>query len=187
MRLTFLQTVDDVSVTAPPDIRAVIESTAPDTNEFELRMQAGELPLGVVEREVLVQATNATGDELPAVAVSVTGSVVSDVQVVPPMLTFGVRHQGERAAETVILRSRSGRAFHVADVETTSNSLRVAENGDDRFGYSVIQEIEDIGFTSSSITFHVIHEVGPHSESILVPVRYVGADAQNGQPVDRSD
>jgi hypothetical protein len=141
-----------------------------DGKTYELTVTpAADLPVGRHEGSILVTATRPDGTLLPDQQVPVTLEVAPDVEAIPATVEFGCRDVGTEAAETVTLRSLSGRPFTVERVAAEGDGLTV--DSSDR-GHTIRRRVTG-GPWEGRVRFTVRLSGGQVSQ-VIVPVRTHG-------------
>ncbi|MFO0810873.1 MAG: hypothetical protein U0746_19770 [Gemmataceae bacterium] len=124
-----------------------------------------------------ITPTHRDGRRLPAKVVRVTGEVVSDVAVSPPVAYFGRTPLGGRADETVRLYSRTGTPFRVVGVETSDGRLAVEAAQGQAAMYTLRLNVDRAGEQAALATFTVVDGLGRRT-TIPVEVRAYGWRAE---------
>ena len=129
-----------------------------------------EIPVKLVPR-------GRDGERLPPSTVRFTGAVVPDIRLMPGSLVLGSQAVGELVERHVVVESRTGSDFSIADVTfNVDDGLEVhfaAGALGSRHELHVLQEIQDVGSTDHVITVTIHHAQGV-SECVSVNVWYYG-------------
>jgi len=97
-----------------------------DVRRFQLNLAPSEtLAVGEHEFTVMLKGITQTGTVLPYMSLNVLARVMHDVQLVPAEIRFHAVERGDTPQETVVLRSRTGKAFRVAEVHAEAEGVRV--------------------------------------------------------------
>ncbi len=86
-----------------------------------------ELPLGPFEFPAFVEAVSAQGQRLPPLPIKIVGTFVPDIQAVPDLLPLGAIRPHERPTARILVRSRTGRALTIEQVEYDPSAVRLEE------------------------------------------------------------
>ena len=110
----------------PTFARAHVVPVVGDACRFQLNLAPAET-LGVGEHEfaVMLKGIAQNGTVLPSVPLSVSAHVAHDVQLVPAEIRFHAVTVGDTARETVVLHSRTGKSFRVAEVRAEPENIHV--------------------------------------------------------------
>jgi hypothetical protein len=111
-------------VSVPEGFTARAQPLGRETFRVTARSSAA-LPYGEVDGRLRFRALTAQGPFVTG-SVALRGAVVPDVQVVPTEVLLRPL-PGQRAAATLTLSSRTGRAFEVVGVESVGNWLHISE------------------------------------------------------------
>jgi hypothetical protein len=94
---------------------------ADDPTEYLLTVTpSDQIPLGKVDRTILLTATDQAGNKLPDFPVKVIGEVVFDVAVEPREVYAGMIEMGDTYETILTLHSRTGSRFALVPVEQES-------------------------------------------------------------------
>lgn len=175
VHLAFHVPVREVSAESR-SLHASVKVSPAEEGEWQLTVTPGESPLGSIGFNVMLHPVAAEGDSLPPVSIAVSGQVTTDVEAVPSPITFGVADLGTLVEEEVSLRSRTGSRFRVDHVECDSQDVQIEPTDPetkDTLEYRVRQQVSQVGFHKSEVTFFVVHD-DEYQETITLAVRYVG-------------
>jgi hypothetical protein len=101
-----------------PTLAAPTAHRLPPTTEFLLTVTpSDQIPLGKIDRVILLQGIDAEDRKLPFFVVKLTGEIVFDVAVEPRELYAGLIEMDETYETTLTLRSRTGSRFALIPVD----------------------------------------------------------------------
>jgi len=135
-----------------------------------------DLPLGPFESQVHLSAIPVAEKFFPSVTVPVSGVVLDDVEVVPPLILLRPTPVGRELQTTVVLRSRSGTPFSLSSAQANCEETSVEALGGDLaegHQYRIRQRITDTGSQSSAVDFLISSE-RDGSRRIRTRLNYVG-------------
>lgn len=116
------------------------------------------LPAGKFSTEILVETTGQDGSIQPPKRVKVEGLLQGAVQAFPEYVSFGARHVGDKAEETVVLRAMTGDAFQLQKIDAAPEDAAVAllpTTDSSEQPLRITQIISKAGSHSRPITFSV--------------------------------
>ncbi len=163
------------AIAKPPLVSAAVTLNTEKRGTLTL-VPNGELPAGYFECNIYVEATTADGETLPAVTLPVSGDVLADIQVMPPLITFAPARLSESVETTVLLVSRTGGPFSVQSVESGSEHLSIEPVTTGSMAdcqYRICQRITQTGAYSQTVTF-VVDREGESPDRIQLQVNHVG-------------
>lgn len=108
-------------------LTAEVIQHAQDTSKFNIVVsaQSGKLSAGFFESSIQLHCTSDAGESIPPVRLPVVALVREQVEIVPANHSFGSKRLGDTGKETFYLRSLTGSAFDVDDIEYPSAELTV--------------------------------------------------------------
>jgi hypothetical protein len=139
----------------PPHLAAVTLEPHPDEDHtYSLLIQPQpNLPEGELNFTVSLEGITETGEPLPVYRVPVDGRVLPDIQISPPDILFGACTLGDTVAETIVLRSWSGKPFIVKQIRGIKDDL-------------TIRPIKDTPSHKEFIFTQVIRSAGNHNRVV---------------------
>lgn len=116
-----------VKAACDPSLAAVTVAHSPDDpSAFEIQIAPCEtLPVGEHQFNVLLTALSGERGPDVSVPLAIVAPVVDDVHCVPSFQHLGAGRIGESLERRFVLRSRTGRVFHVEKVVSHCGDLRV--------------------------------------------------------------
>jgi len=172
----------------PPLGTAVVVASKNNTSNTRFSVivtpNKATLPVGNLEFEVVLRG-HTKDAVLPPVPFMVLGKVLQEVEAVPPAILFGHGILGERAEDTVVLRSRTGEAFRVLTVQSSSESIeaeRLKDSPDSSPQFRIQQTFRGTGQQTAQMTFVAV--IDGRRISVVVPVRYYGLTQRPGERED---
>ena len=165
------------TTTDSPFVHVRVERVPLPHSRFELVVEIRPgLPSGRVDLPIQLTPVLEDGRRLPTIAFPIRGWIVGDVDVTPPLLSFGPRPLGEMAKDTVTLKSLTGQSFEVVQARAEAPGLSVSRVGPadgKNATYSVSQQVRTVGQSSSGVVFTVKTGTGQLRE-MRVPVSSYG-------------
>ncbi len=165
-----------------PPAGTVVVAPCKKRNVFSVTVTPNkDLPAGNLEFDVVLRG-HTTGAVVPPVPLKIAGRVLQEVEAIPPVVLFGHHALGERAEDTVVLRSRTGKAFRVVAVESGRESIeteRLPESSDSSPQFRVQQTFRKTGQQTATVSFHV--QIDDRRITVAVPVRYCGLPKTAGE------
>jgi hypothetical protein len=145
---------------------------------FELEVTPREtLPPGSFSTAVIVEAKGPDGTSLQSKTLKIVGAVHGNVQAFPSQVAFGTRVVGDKADETVVLRSVEGvMGIELEGIDVHSTDLTVtplASNVADGKAISVAQQFSQPGSRSALVKLTVRRQDGTLRE-VPLEVSYYG-------------
>jgi len=165
-----------VDVWVEPACVSAVASLETDYSGVLTLVPKRELPSGRFESQVHLRAIPNAETFFPSVTLPVSGVVLDDVEVIPPLVLFRPAVVGTEMQETVVLRSRTGTPFAVRSVQPTSDlTLVEAIEGvcPESCQYRIRQRAGDTGGQSEIVDFWIAGE-GNDSRRLQLRVDYVG-------------
>jgi hypothetical protein len=148
LALRFLTAVSDL-----PGFTAAVERPAAGTKTLTLVISNdGPLPIGPFEGTISLTPVLVDGTALSARRIKVRGSVVPDLELVPPAVHVGGRRVGEVVEEQVTLRSLTGRSLPPVRAVAEGEGL-IAEATEDPSRFRVRQTVLRPGPQQSVVRF----------------------------------
>jgi hypothetical protein len=145
--------------------------------EFALEVTPSEtLSLGTFTTEVMVEGMRKDGGPSHAKVLKIKGAVRDDIEASPSTVAFGVRELGEKAEETVVIRSHTGEAIEIERIEVSSSTLSVVPVSEMRLSGTalrVTQQFTEQG-PQSAVAKVRIREKGQASRMVSIRVTYYG-------------
>jgi hypothetical protein len=160
------------SATGNEEIQARL--VGPQVWEVAVRPR-GVLPRGPFQGSLWLQGVLPDGERVPAREVALSGEVVGDVAVSPPLVLWGAGQVGDERVQEVTLHSRTGRRLEVLGVQTKGAGLRVSlwEKKGESVRSKVRQWLLGVGEQHGQVVWQVRVE-GSGVEEVVVPVSYWG-------------
>lgn len=155
---------------------ARLEQVAGSPGRYRLTVTPNpSLPSGPFRFQVRITGTTPDRTNVPGF-VSAYGVVLRDVYAQPDTVVFGARPTGETCEETLLLRSRSGKAFTVRSVQSDPEGLVAQDMGRVADGklFRLSQRISELGHRQGMVRFSITGEDGANLTEITVSVAYHG-------------
>lgn len=166
------------SVQAECDNRVLSAETRSEGDRWVVEMAPQDsLPVGPFKSSVALQVVTCDGQRLPKVLLSSSGRIVEDIEALPPALLFGGCALGDSVEETVVLSSRTGRAFDVIKVECDTHDVTLSplkRPSPMAQGFCVKQHIRRAGSQSTLVRFSVRYPLTNAELTIPLRVSYFG-------------
>ena len=149
----------------------------------------GEQP-GPFQHCLHLHPVGVDGRQLPTVAVTVTGTILSEFVTTPTRIAGGVAEIGSRISNIVTLRSRTGQPFHVERLSASTANIHVVRlrESDARVQFEVTQVVRNIGPQWSHLRLDVRnHETG-FLRTVRISVGHLGlrnSDRTDSPKADR--
>jgi len=164
-----------LSATCDEGLAAVrVVPTAGKEGNYQLAVapRAG-LQLGEYVFQIRFRGITADGEQFDGVPLRVRGTVVDDVEMLPPMILAGAVTVGQTVTDTVVLRSRSGKRFAVTEVRPASGEVRCESPADAdtaaQCKFRITLHASEVGSQQFEVTFTV--RTSADSEGRALPLR----------------
>ena len=153
-----------------------VELPESGTGKSVLRLKSPpSLPLGAFEGEITLKPVLKGGELLPQRCIRFGGTIVSDIQIQPPVVQVGSRRLHETFEEMVNLRSLTDRAVTVLKVEVDGDGLSV-ETVERNERYRVRQKVRAVGGQTNHVRF--VTESAGRQVTVTLPVSYMGIETE---------
>jgi len=187
--LEFLDPVEDIALEYDNDYGvAKLQPSAKGPARYVLEFTpAPTLPAGPFATEVLIKTTfKKLGDVPKNCAVSILpiqGKVVTNVSLTPDDLFLGTIKVGEELSRTVVLSSKTKRAFMVESISVSDkkvvavrpeDSTRTSHLPNERQEFVIDLVARKLGFDNVEIRFLVQEDQSKSSYQVLLPIQYYG-------------
>jgi hypothetical protein len=146
-------------------------------SQFELQIgQNGQVPIGQFESEIVLIPKAIEGSKLPESRVAVRGTLLSDVEAIPPAILFGARRQGEDCEETVTLQSLTGQTIALKSLKISGEGLStktiIAAN-DKLINVVLHLKTKLHGSIEEKLQVEIERQDG-NTQLLMIPVNYLG-------------
>lgn len=143
---------------------------------------SADLSVGPFNFSIVLSGTTKAGVVIPAIPILVTGNVVYDVRMTPPMIAFGAQLLRSNAESTVSVWSSTGKAFDVNTIECPPAVTIVRIDGEaerssgsvSSISYKVSQRIVSAGNCSSTAQFVIRDRASSKVINVPLVLSYYG-------------
>ncbi|MEX2137757.1 MAG: hypothetical protein WD894_00735 [Pirellulales bacterium] len=169
------------------------------TTEYLLALTpSNQIPLGRIDRQVLLQSTDAQGRAMPLFPIKLTGAIVFDVAVEPPEIYAGMVEMDGTYETILTLRSRTGTRFALIPLDQQSGITLtpvsqspplpsdpfLAEDGVLQAAFCLRLTPQSRGDQRSTARFQAINLSTGEQADLDIPIIYNGVQPRPVRPED---
>ncbi len=158
-----------------PTLKVEVHPVESNPREFRLSISPAGTKVGSLDSRLHVTTVLMDGTRLTGKSLVVTGSIVEDIQVSPPEISFAAVKVGTQLEETITIYSLTQRVLKVTGFSSESDNIRVEAKQGEKFeapAVSVRVRVEKQGQSRERVNLHV--KAAEEETTISVPVSYWG-------------